>query len=84
MMIGVVILIGLNLVGAALLLLARKFSVKYNIWTLQLRSNRALSAAPNVEQVEKNIRIMTWVIRVFGLSLILISDWNVLQIFHRR
>ncbi len=62
------------ILGAALLYWARELSVRYNAWTTSFRERHPhINPPPTPEWREKNTKIMTWIFRLFGTFLALLS-----------
>jgi hypothetical protein len=60
------------LVGAVLVLLAMPISLRYNAWTTKVREQR--DRAPSPEMRAKNTRIFAWIVRIFGLFLLILGS----------
>jgi hypothetical protein len=60
------------LVGIALMICARKLSLRYNSWTTNLRERKSyLSPPPTPQMRELNTKIMTWLFRILGFVFVL-------------
>jgi hypothetical protein len=66
--------IGFNAIGLALVFWATPLSVRYNAWTGGLRERHPnVYRQPTPKWREQNTKIMTVIFRVFGLFLVLLS-----------
>jgi hypothetical protein len=62
------------LIGAVLVFRAHKLSLVYNAWTTGVRErNPGFNPPPTAEARAMNTKIMSWIIRLFGLFLALFS-----------
>ncbi len=69
--------------GAAMLVWSREMSQRYNEWTTGLRQRHPnIIPPPNPQQREINTRIMTWIIRVFGVEISLVSIWTLIKFWN--
>jgi hypothetical protein len=70
--------------GAAMLVWSREMSERYNAWTtgLRTRHSNVLSPPPTAQQRETNTRIMTWIIRVFGVEVSLAAIWALIKFWN--
>lgn len=70
--------------GAAMLVWSREMSERYNAWTTGLRQRHSgvLSPPPTPQQREINTRIMTWIIRVFGVEISLAAIWTLIKFWN--
>src|SRR3979490_1770018 len=60
--------------GIAMLYWARGLSLRYNAWTTRFRErNSHITPPPTPEWRERNTKIMTWIFRLFGTFLALLS-----------
>jgi hypothetical protein len=60
--------------GIAMLYWARGLSLRYNAWTTRFRErNPHINPPPTPEWRERNTKIMTWIFRLFGTFLALLS-----------
>jgi hypothetical protein len=61
-------------IGIAMLYWAKLISLGYNHWTTSMRERYShINPPPTPEWREKNTKIMTWMFRVFGAFLALLS-----------
>ena len=73
------------ILGTAVLYWARELSVRYNRWTTRFRErNPHINLPPTPEWREKNTKIMTWMFRVFGTFLALLSVLALIGIRHSK
>jgi hypothetical protein len=73
--------IGFNVIGLALIFWALPLSVRYNAWTSGLRErHRNVYRQPTPEWRARNTKIMTVTFRVFGLFLVLLSIKHILPL----
>jgi hypothetical protein len=76
---------GFTLIGAILLLRGRALSVRYNAFTTRLRERHPnINPPPTPEWRARNTLIMTWMFRVFGTLLLLISIPALIGIFKSK
>ena len=69
--------------GLVMLYWARDLSLRYNAWTTRFRErNPHINPPPTPEWRERNTRIMTWIFRVFGAFLALLSVLALIGILH--
>ena len=62
------------LIGLALIIWSRKLSLRNNAWTTQLRQRKNFLSPPPAPQMrELNTRFMTWILRILGAFLFLLS-----------
>jgi hypothetical protein len=60
-------------IGAGLFYWSRELSVRYNAWTTAFRERHPnINPPPTPEWRERNTKIMTWIIRLFGAFLALL------------
>jgi hypothetical protein len=71
--------------GAALLVWARTLSVRYNDWTAKIRERHPqFNPPPTPEWRQKNKEIMTWLIRMVGAVLSIVSTLALISIWNLR
>ena len=64
----------INLIGLALVYWAQQLSIRYNGWTTRLRQEHPrIDPPPTPEMRALNTKIMTWIFRVLGVCLLLLS-----------
>jgi hypothetical protein len=62
------------LAGIVLLIWAWPFSLRYNAWTTSLRERHPnVNPPPTPEWRRRNTKIFAWILRIFGLFLLLLS-----------
>jgi len=67
--------------GVAILYWASELSLRYNAWTTKFRErNPHINPPPTPEWREKNTRIMTWMFRLLGAFLAVLSVLAVIGI----
>lgn len=72
-------------IGATLLFRATTLSARYNAFTTRLRERHPnINPPPTPEWRERNTLIMTWMFRVFGALLLLISIPVLIGIFKAK
>jgi hypothetical protein len=59
--------------GGTLVSMASELSAGYNNWTTSLRTRHSTAGPPTPKWRERNTKIMTWIIRLFGGTLMLVS-----------
>jgi hypothetical protein len=60
--------------GAVLIYSSGRLSVRYNAWTTSIRDRHPhINSPPTPQMREVNTRIMTWIFRIFGAFLLLLS-----------
>ncbi|MGB9068392.1 MAG: hypothetical protein WCC21_07465 [Candidatus Acidiferrales bacterium] len=74
---------GLIVVGAALIVWAREFSIGYNAWTTRLRRHYPhVFRAPTPESQARSVEIMIWLYRGVGVALALESIFALIGIWN--
>lgn len=69
--------------GAAMLVWSAEMSESYNAWTTGLRQRHPnIISPPTPQQREINTRIMTWIIRVFGVEISLVAIWTLIRFWN--
>ena len=69
--------------GAAMLVWSREISERYNGWTSRMRERHPrFIAPPTPREREINTRIITWIIRVFGVEISLLATWTLIKFWN--
>jgi hypothetical protein len=69
--------------GAAMIVWSRELSERYNGWTTRIRQRYPrFSGPPTPKMREVNTRIMTWIIRAFGVEVALVATWTQIKFWN--